>query len=73
MNVEIDEATKWDGYSRDCNGKLIIPKGTTIRVQTVNGGDLFGVLEANHYPTYDAHLVGGIIIPSYRIQSVDIA
>jgi hypothetical protein len=69
---KMNEFEKWHGYSRDANGKLIIPKGTSVRVKTVNGGDLRGILEANHYPTYDAQLVGGIIIPAYRIETVTI-
>ncbi len=54
----------------DFNGKIIILKGTTVRVRTTNGGDATVVLAANHYPTYDV-VTATHVIPSFRITSVE--
>jgi hypothetical protein len=32
----------------------MIPKGTTVRVRTTNGGDVVGQLYERYRPTYDA-------------------
>lgn len=52
----------------------MIPKGTTVRVRTTNGGEVTAPLDQNHRHTYDAIIVigdGYRVIPSWRIESVE--
>lgn len=62
--------------AQDYNGRVMISRGTTVRVRTTNGGDTVAVLAENHYPTYDVVLAdrdAWFIIPSFRVSSVEIA
>lgn len=54
----------------DFNGKQIIKKGTVVLIKTNNGGETVAILSHNYYPTYDVHLEGGVIIPSFRTTQV---
>lgn len=52
----------------------MIAKGTTVRIRTVNGGEIVAVLIENHRHTYDAVIAvnnGYARIPSFRIISVE--
>jgi hypothetical protein len=59
--------------AHDFNGCPMISKGTLVRVQTTNGGDVIAELLENHRPTYDVviDLSGPVIIPAFRITSVE--
>lgn len=64
-----------DLNGRDFINRLIITKGTTVRVRTANGGEITGPLAANHYPTFGAMVVAGkgvASIDGYRITSVEV-
>jgi hypothetical protein len=57
----------------DFHGRPVIPKGTTVRVRTTNGGDTIRVLAHDYRETYDVILdwYGTVVvIPSFRITSV---
>lgn len=52
----------------------MIPKGTTVRVRTSNGGEIVAPLWENYRPTYDAliNLNGhAVAIPITRLTSVE--
>lgn len=58
----------------DFNGRPIIPKGTTVRVRTTNGGEKIATLAHDYRRTYDVVIdVGGqvIVIPSFRTTTVE--
>lgn len=53
---------------------VLIPKGTLVRITTINGGEAICHLEEDHRRTYDAVVVtpmGYGIIPGYRIATID--
>lgn len=52
----------------------MIPKGTTVRVRTSNGGEIVAPLWFNYRPTYDAciSLNGAcVVIPITRLTTVE--
>lgn len=60
--------------SYDVNGKLILKKGTMVKVLTTNGGEMVASLSHNYYPTFDVSLEWNghtTVISSYRTSSVE--
>jgi hypothetical protein len=51
-------------------------KGTTVKVQTTNGGELTAPLYSNYRQTYEIVLTlpyGEVVIPPWRVKSVEAA
>ena len=55
-------------------GLLAFNKGDRVIVRTTNGGEITSTLWCDYYRTYDCIIEGGdVVIPAYRIKSVDAA
>ena len=57
------------------DSRMPIPKGTSVRILTTNGGEAEGALLENYVPSFAAYIArpGGLdlIVPAWRIKSIE--